>query len=279
MKYKSLVLLFILSTLASCSIHKRHYSKGYYFDWNHSASIAHKIQQKSKQNQKLTAQFAPSSTPTDSMDLVAENQTNKHLQSTHSISFNKLDTVPEKTQSTLYTNPELEDQLEQDQKHIEAAVATLLLSIASFIGGVALVLGPDVEIEFLFLGLGFFGFLIGLVLLIIFIGIKNSHRKLLKNEKRISEEQSNQQTAHDSKTPQEKSLAILEEDVRQTRNTLITFTIMLFLGMFIAVVSHTGIGVLFGLIAFIGGTGILISGISLFIKKEQLRKFISSQGK
>jgi hypothetical protein len=186
---------FILSILilSSCTIEKRKYSSGYHTSWNvqhlfpkgNSANQFQREESKLSLSPKLISQNDNALRPISS-DSIQKQESGKQAESSIDSKHKKQrqtisisDTVPEtkKNESTVQNTVEPFDQLEFDKKQVAHSWLGLLISVVTFVGSIALLLGTDSEIGFFLWPLGILGGIVSIILIITFTIIKNSHLK------------------------------------------------------------------------------------------------------
>jgi hypothetical protein len=199
-----LSILFILS-LGSCTIEKRKYSSGYHTTWNvqhlfpngNSANQFQKEQSKLSFSPKLNSQNDNALRPISS-DSIQKQESGKQadlsIDSKHKkqrLTTSVSDTVPQtkKNESTIQNTVEPSDELEFYKKKVAHSWFGLLISVVTFIGSIALLIGTDSEIGFVLWPLGILGGIVSIILIIIFTALKNSY--LIKNNEYTQNEPDN----------------------------------------------------------------------------------------
>ena len=200
--WKNLSLIFIcILVVSGCTIEKRKYSSGYHTTWNvqhlfpkgKSADQFQREESKLFFSQKLNSQNDNALRLTSS-DSIQKQESGKQTELSQDSKHKKQhlttsvsDTVPEtkKNESTVQNTVEHSDELEFYKKNIAHSWFGLLISVVTFIGSIALLLGTDSEIGFFLLPLGILGGIISIILIIVFTILKNKHKNQIKlNQKR-----------------------------------------------------------------------------------------------
>ena len=192
----------VIASLGSCTIEKRKYSSGYHTTWNvqhlfpkgNSTNQFQREESKLSLSPKLISQNDNALRPTSS-DSIQKQESSKQAelskdskQKKQRLTTSVSDTVPEtkKNESTVQNTVEHSDELEFYKKNIAHSWFGLLISLVTFIGSIALLLGTDSEFALVLLPLGILGGIISIILIIVFTIIKNKHKnQLILNQRRL----------------------------------------------------------------------------------------------
>lgn len=192
----------MIASLGSCTIEKRKYSSGYHTTWNvqhlfpkgNSTNQFQREESKLSLSPKLISQNDNALRPTSS-DSIQKQESSKQAelskdskQKKQRLTTSVSDTVPEtkKNESTVQNTVEHSDELEFYKKNIAHSWFGLLISLVTFIGSIALLLGTDSEFALVLLPLGILGGIISIILIIVFTIIKNKHKnQLILNQRRL----------------------------------------------------------------------------------------------
>jgi hypothetical protein len=202
MKKIILLSVLVIASLGSCTIEKRKYSSGYHTTWNvqhlfpkgNSTNQFQREESKLSLSPKLISQNDNALRPTSS-DSIQKQESSKQAelskdskQKKQRLTTSVSDTVPEtkKNESTVQNTVEHSDELEFYKKNIAHSWFGLLISLVTFIGSIALLLGTDSEFALVLLPLGILGGIISIILIIVFTIIKNKHKnQLILNQRRL----------------------------------------------------------------------------------------------
>jgi ABC-type multidrug transport system fused ATPase/permease subunit len=230
--------------LSGCSIEKRKYSSGYHTTWNvqHLFPKGNSANQSQREESKLS--FTPKAHSKNESafhpifpDSIEKQESGEHAQLSidskhkkHLLAPSISDTVPKtKTnESTVQNTVEPFDQLEFYNKQVAHSWFGLLISLVTFIGSIALLLGTDSEFALVLLPLGILGGIISIILIIIFTSLKNKHQNQIKlNQKRheLAINPSNLEN-HKSKKEIEKRLAEIDQILKKLKTVRIIFGIL-----------------------------------------------------
>jgi hypothetical protein len=268
------LLIFCALLLNGCTIEKKRYSSGYHTSWNvqhlfpkgNNANQFQKEESKLSFSPKLNSQNDNAIRPTSS-DSIQKQESGKQAQlsidskhkkqhQTTSIS----DTIPEtkKNESTVQNTVEHSDELEFYKKKIAHSWFGLLISVVTFIGSIALLIGTDSEIGFFLWPLGILGGIVSIILIITFTILKHKHENLINLDKKRHEDESKPTVSEE-----EKNLLQMRFDklTRKLRINKILLTIseiaVLMLSLFLIYIGYSS--------AAVGALEIFILLLLLFI--------------
>jgi hypothetical protein len=254
---KKLILLSVLviASLGSCTIEKRKYSSGYHTTWNvqhlfpkgNGTSQFQKEESKLFFSQKLNSQNDNALRPTFS-DSIQKQESSKQAELSKDSKHKKQrlttsvsDTVPEtkKNESTVQNTVEHSDELEFYKKKIAHSWFGLLISVVTFIGSIALLLGTDSEIGFFLWPLGILGGIVSIILIITFTILKHKHENLINLDKKRHENESKPAVSEEEKSLLQKRLDKLTRKIRLNKILLVISAIaVLMLSLFLVISGY-----------------------------------------
>jgi hypothetical protein len=196
------LIIFCTLILNGCTIEKRKYSSGYHTTWNvqHLFPKGNSANQFQQEESKLSLTPKPHSKNESALhpifpDSIEKQESGEHAplsidskHKKHLLAPSISDTVPKtKTnESTVQNTVEPFDQLEFYNKQVAHSWFGLLISLVTFIGSIALLLGTDSEFALVLLPLGILGGIISIILILVFTIIKNKHKnQLILNQRRL----------------------------------------------------------------------------------------------
>lgn len=273
--------ILVLVSIASCTIQKRHYSKGFYFSWNNHSSLINKVHHKLPTNPTLITELPTTELQSDSNHAVETNHIhpvkelideNPVSQKQHSSSVrSEKDTIPKRKYDVEPFTPEERFILESDHKFTIASLLTMLVGAICFVGGALIVLETDLEIGYALLGIGTVGFFVGLAALLVFVIISNAHlKKFTKTQKptiNIPEEAAQPEENNELKNA--------EIAVHRSNHKLIQLFIAFMCFIFLAgLVGDPGAFIILGLLATSIGLAICIG---ILIHRTRIRNKLRKQ--
>lgn len=269
----------VIASLGSCTIEKRKYSSGYHTTWNvqhlfpkgKSADQFQREESKHSLTPKLNSKneselhpIFPDSIEKQESGKQAElsiDSKHKKLRLSTSIS----DTVPKtkKNESTIQNAVEPFDQLEFYNKQVAHSWFGLLISLVTFIGSIALLIGTDSEFALFLLPLGILGGIISIILIIVFTILKNKHKNQIKlNQKR---HEPGPAISEDEKKLLQKQLDKLTRKIRSNKILLVISVIVaLMLSLLLVTLGYSE--------AVVGALEIFILLVLLFISLQIIQR-------
>jgi hypothetical protein len=209
------LIIFCTLLLNGCTIEKRKYSSGYHTTWNvqHLFPKVKSTNQSQREESKLSLSPKLNSQNDNALRLTSSDsiqkqesgkQTELSKDSKHKkqhLTTSVSDTVPEtkKNESTVQNTVEHSDELEFYKKNIAHSWFGLLISVVTFIGSIALLLGTDSEIGFFLLPLGILGGIVSIILIITFTILKHKHENLINLDKKRHENESKPAVSEEEK--------------------------------------------------------------------------------
>jgi hypothetical protein len=186
MKLKLVISCVIIILLVGCTIQKRHYSNGFYFNWNKTASTIQKVKLPIKENSSALANADQSKAPIDTTRLSAttsdipfqnkpELTYGSSITKTKSATITQLDTITPNEELPPDFTPEQQKQLDLDRHRMNTCWFAMTGSVVLFLGSLAILLQVDIAFFYLTFFLGMFGVPIFFILALVFLGKKGAH--------------------------------------------------------------------------------------------------------
>ena len=275
----------LISSITSCTIQKRHYSKGYYLRWNQAAKSIGRVNPLVQECPTTLAIEVPVTSDIDSLQGISNySEVNRSHQS--DVKFLKkptlikpkvileLDTLTPIGELTPSYTLEEQRQLDLDRRRMKNSIFAMLGSIVLFLVSVAVLVQVDLIFFYVLLYLGVFGFYLFGVLALVYLGRRGAH-KLEYSERRAyleKKKENPERVEEERKTNQINALKEAELALKKSVKIGLIFLGCLILSILLGSAgAPIGYTILFGLVGFYGGATYLGIFIHRLIVRNKLR--------